>query len=482
MTHDSLTDTVAGTICVIMTWLTVWHNGSHNLCHRDMTHWLTVADTINVIMTWLTNWHSGRHNLCHRDMTHWLTVADTICVIVTWLTDWHSGRHNLCHHDMTHWLTQWQAQSVSSWHDSLTQWQTQSVSSWHDSLTDTVAGTFCVIVTWLTDWHSGRHNLCHRNMTHWHSDRHSLCHCDMTHWLTQWQTQSVSWLTDTVADTICVIVTWLTDWHSGRHNLCHCDMTHWLTQWQTLCVMTHWHSGRHNLCHRDMTHWLTQWQAKSVSPWSLTIHVVCTLPTCVGNNCIPAYWELLSCVCCFTSLQQGSVSQGPICSDRCMRSHTETEVADQTYHLIQSQFTDTGPAGTSAEPMTPRRYTESNDGHSLLRHTWAEDKVLHTADCPVGLVVKASASGMAELGFKSGFRCGNFSRSARTGDLKLGTPVATLPGAWHFRVSPGTGWPASVYCGEVASLIGNFYLSVAARTLVWADPSLIHITSMLLGC
>ena len=29
--------------------------------------------------------------------------------------------------------------------------------------------------------------------------------------------------------------------------------------------------------------------------------------------------------------------------------------------------------------------------------------------------------------------------SSHTSDLKTGTPVATLPGAWSYRVSPGTG-------------------------------------------
>ena len=28
-----------------------------------------------------------------------------------------------------------------------------------------------------------------------------------------------------------------------------------------------------------------------------------------------------------------------------------------------------------------------------------------------------------------------------TTDLKIGTPVATLPGDWHYRVNAGTGWP-----------------------------------------
>ena len=36
---------------------------------------------------------------------------------------------------------------------------------------------------------------------------------------------------------------------------------------------------------------------------------------------------------------------------------------------------------------------------------------------------------------------GIFSGSSHTSDLKIGTPVATLPGAWRFRVSAGTGRP-----------------------------------------
>ena len=36
---------------------------------------------------------------------------------------------------------------------------------------------------------------------------------------------------------------------------------------------------------------------------------------------------------------------------------------------------------------------------------------------------------------------GIFSGSSHTSDLKIGTPVATLPGAWRHRVSAGTGRP-----------------------------------------
>ena len=56
-------------------------------------------------------------------------------------------------------------------------------------------------------------------------------------------------------------------------------------------------------------------------------------------------------------------------------------------------------------------------------------------------MVKASALRTAGPGFDSGLCCGDFSGSSHTSDLKTGTPVATLPGAWHYRVSAGTGWP-----------------------------------------
>ena len=56
---------------------------------------------------------------------------------------------------------------------------------------------------------------------------------------------------------------------------------------------------------------------------------------------------------CLTSQQQASVSQGRICSDKLTCCHTETEVADQTFYLTQSQYTDTGPTSPSADPISP---------------------------------------------------------------------------------------------------------------------------------
>ena len=55
-------------------------------------------------------------------------------------------------------------------------------------------------------------------------------------------------------------------------------------------------------------------------------------------------------------------------------------------------------------------------------------------------MVKASASRAEDPGFESQLR-GIFAGLSHTSDLKIGTPVATLPGAWRYRVSTGTGWP-----------------------------------------
>ena len=52
---------------------------------------------------------------------------------------------------------------------------------------------------------------------------------------------------------------------------------------------------------------------------------------------------------CLTCQQHISVSQGRICSDNLTCCHTEIEVADETFHLTQSQYTDTGP--TSPDPI-----------------------------------------------------------------------------------------------------------------------------------
>ena len=63
---------------------------------------------------------------------------------------------------------------------------------------------------------------------------------------------------------------------------------------------------------------------------------------------------------CLTSQQHASVSQGRICADNFTCCHTEIEAADQTFHLTQSQYTDTGPTSPSADPIMPGAWQGSH--------------------------------------------------------------------------------------------------------------------------
>ena len=74
------------------------------------------------------------------------------------------------------------------------------------------------------------------------------------------------------------------------------------------------------------------------------------------------YWDYMVCllVGCLTSQQHASVSQGRICTDNFTCCHTEIEAADQTFHLTQSQYTDTGPTSPSADPITPGAWQGSH--------------------------------------------------------------------------------------------------------------------------
>ena len=68
---------------------------------------------------------------------------------------------------------------------------------------------------------------------------------------------------------------------------------------------------------------------------------------------------------CLTSQQHARVSQGRICSDNFTCCHTDIDVADQTFHLTQSQYTDTGLTSPSADPITPGAW-QGSQWHKLL--------------------------------------------------------------------------------------------------------------------
>ena len=58
--------------------------------------------------------------------------------------------------------------------------------------------------------------------------------------------------------------------------------------------------------------------------------------------------------------QHVSVSQGLICSDNCTCCNIEIEVADPTFYLTQSQYTDTRPTSPSADLETPGAWQGSH--------------------------------------------------------------------------------------------------------------------------
>ena len=66
-------------------------------------------------------------------------------------------------------------------------------------------------------------------------------------------------------------------------------------------------------------------------------------------------------------------------------------------------------------------------------------------------------------------------------DRNCGAPVATLPGAWRFRVSAGTGWVrvSMLLLDEIASLICNFLSQCGSTYNCLSRP--VRYTGILLG-
>ena len=75
-------------------------------------------------------------------------------------------------------------------------------------------------------------------------------------------------------------------------------------------------------------------------------------------------------VACLTSQQHASVSQGRICSDNLTCCHSEIEVADPTFYLTRSQYTDTGPTSPSADPITPGAWQRSHWSANFFLSHW----------------------------------------------------------------------------------------------------------------
>ena len=105
-------------------------------------------------------------------------------------------------------------------------------------------------------------------------------------------------------------------------------------------------------------------RSRTMTVWSRTMTVRSTTMTVRSTTMtvwsrtaeLPATCEVAP----LTSQQHANVCEGRICSDKFTSCHTEIEVADQTFYLTQSQYTDTGPISPSADPITPGAWQGSH--------------------------------------------------------------------------------------------------------------------------
>ena len=94
-------------------------------------------------------------------------------------------------------------------------------------------------------------------------------------------------------------------------------------------------------------------------------------------------------VCWLLNVPATSVSQGRICSDNFTYCHTEIEVADPTFYLTQSQYTDTGPTSPSADPIMPGTWQDSHWSANFWSHWY--DSTLKKSKCKRDLNPGSSA-------------------------------------------------------------------------------------------
>ena len=122
---------------------------------------------------------------------------------------------------------------------------------------------------------------------------------------------------------------------------------------------------------------------------------------------------------CLTSQQHVSVSQGRICSDNFTCCHTEIEVADQTFHLTQSQNTEARPTSPSTDPITPGAWKGSHwsanfevTGMTRPQKNPGASGYLNPGSSALetdALTTQPTRRSRGEdLGFDSHLRCGNF--------------------------------------------------------------------------
>ena len=124
---------------------------------------------------------------------------------------------------------------------------------------------------------------------------------------------------------------------------------------------------------------------------------------------------------------------------------------DQSGEETFSAYTSHTPSQVQNGVMTPReacrgslQRCQRNFASRVADLCSAPALAVGLFPCPVdrlvGLVVRRPPRERKIPGSNPA-SAGIFAGSSHTSDFKIGTPVATLPCAWHYRVSAGTGRP-----------------------------------------
>ena len=169
---------------------------------------------------------------------------------------------------------------------------------------------------------------------------------------------------------------------------------------------------------------------------------------CTCQVCSFCYIQRRDCsfVACLTSQQQASVSHGRICSDNCTCCHTEASCRSNVLSHPVTQYTDTETTSPSADPITQGVWQGSHWSINFQvtgmtrprksRRKWESNPLSPALEAPRRPGVRFPLAP-------------GFFRSSHTSDLKTGIPAATLPDAWRYRVSAGTGRSGVIICDWV---------------------------------
>ena len=94
---------------------------------------------------------------------------------------------------------------------------------------------------------------------------------------------------------------------------------------------------------------------------------------------------------CLTSQKHAHVYQRRTCTHNFTCCHTEIEVADPTFYLTQSQYSDTGPTSPSADPKTPIAWQGSHRSANIWYNSTRKNPVARGDSNPGSSALEADA-------------------------------------------------------------------------------------------